>query len=149
FDPATPVLMADGTTRAIKGIKVGDKVTATDPTTGKTAAKPVTQLHINLDRDLTDLTLSPIPPAALRSLLSPTTTTVRRPAQVLHTTAHHPFWHQTSRKWTNAGNLAPGHKLVGPEGQTVYIVHVDNYAGAREMRNLTVADIHTYYAIAG
>src|SRR5256714_1815900 len=36
FDPATPVLLADRTTKPIKDIKVGDKVTATDPTTGKT-----------------------------------------------------------------------------------------------------------------
>jgi hypothetical protein len=42
FDPATPVLMADHTTKPIKDIKVGDMVLATDPATGKTTAQPVT-----------------------------------------------------------------------------------------------------------
>src|SRR5262249_5807812 len=44
FYPSTLVLMADGTTLPIKDITVGDKVTATDPVTGKTVAEPVIQL---------------------------------------------------------------------------------------------------------
>ncbi|MEW9531127.1 RHS repeat-associated core domain-containing protein [Microbispora sp. NPDC049125] len=58
FDPATRVLMADGTTKPIGKIEVGDKVTATDPTTGKTTAKTVTALHRNTDTELTDLTIT-------------------------------------------------------------------------------------------
>ena len=33
FDPDTPVAMADGSTKPIKDVQLGDKVTATDPST--------------------------------------------------------------------------------------------------------------------
>lgn len=35
FTPDTRVLMADGTSKAIKDVKIGDKVLATDPETGR------------------------------------------------------------------------------------------------------------------
>jgi large repetitive protein len=53
FDAHTRVLMADGSTKPIKDITIGDKVKATDPATGKTDAKPVTKLYLNRDHDLT------------------------------------------------------------------------------------------------
>ncbi|WP_433136813.1 Hint domain-containing protein [Actinomadura nitritigenes] len=37
----TPVLMADGTRKAIQNVRKGDKVLAADPTTGKTTARPL------------------------------------------------------------------------------------------------------------
>ncbi|WP_309505732.1 Hint domain-containing protein, partial [Streptomyces phytophilus] len=42
FTAGTPVLMADGTTKPIEDVKVGDKVLATDPETGKTSIETVT-----------------------------------------------------------------------------------------------------------
>jgi len=42
-----------------------------------------------------------------------------------------------------------GHRLTGPQGQTLYVAQVHNYAGAKNMHNLTIADLHTYYVIAG
>ena len=149
FAPATPILMADGTTRQIKDVKVGDKVTATDPTTGTTMAEPVTQLHLNLDTELTDLTLSATPEPATKDAGLRSAGGIRGPTTTLHTTAHHPFWDATDQRWANAGSLAPGHKLVGPRGQTQYVLRVHNFTGAKDMRNLTVALLHTYYVIAG
>jgi hypothetical protein len=57
FDPTTPVLMADGTTKPIGDITIGDRVTTIDPTT----AQPVTLLHQNSDHDLTDVTPPTLP----------------------------------------------------------------------------------------
>src|SRR5207248_4273764 len=85
----------------------------------------------------------------LAGLLAATAGRVRGRTAVVHTTAHHPFWDVTVRHWVNAGDLTPGHRLVGPDGQSQYVVAVNNYVGAKEMRNLTVAAIHTYYVIAG
>ena len=126
FDPSTPVLMANGTSRPIKDIKVGDKVTATDPLTGTTVNEPVTLLHRNLDTDLTDLTISAVPVATLAAILTPLTSTVRGSTAVLHTTGHHPFWDATSRQWVAAGALIPGHQLTGPDGQRQYVAAVHN-----------------------
>nr|WP_308340505.1 MULTISPECIES: Hint domain-containing homing endonuclease [unclassified Streptomyces] len=42
FTPGTKVLMADGSTKPIEDVKVGDKVKATDPKTGETRIETVT-----------------------------------------------------------------------------------------------------------
>ncbi|WP_165949967.1 hypothetical protein, partial [Micromonospora sp. KC207] len=57
FDPATSVLMADGTTRPIAEVAVGDEVLAHDPMTGVTSSQTVEALHINQDESLTDLSI--------------------------------------------------------------------------------------------
>ncbi|MGN9918058.1 LamG-like jellyroll fold domain-containing protein [Micromonospora palomenae] len=133
FDPKTRVLMADGTTRPIEDVNVGDKVTATDPKTGKSQPKQVTQLHRNNDKDLTDVTV--------RDRNGKTTK--------VKTTQHHPFWNASKRRWDDAKDLKPGTKLLVRGTGAVTVVAVLNKLGAEEMRDLTVADIHTYYVVAG
>jgi hypothetical protein len=49
--------MANGTTKPIKDVKVGDKVIATDPQDGERAVRTVLAVHINHDTALTDLTV--------------------------------------------------------------------------------------------
>jgi large repetitive protein len=139
FDPATPVLMADGSTKRIDAVRVGDQVTATDPIYGKTAAEPVTQLHLNRDTDLTDLALASTP-AAAGSVVARAT---------VHTTAHHPFWDATDQAWVNAADLRFGHRLVGARGEAEYVVGVRTFVDAKYMHNLTIANLHTYYVLAG
>jgi hypothetical protein len=124
--------MADGTTRPIKDIKVGDQVVATDPVLGITLAEPVTQLHDNLDTDLTDLTIAA--PAG---------------TAVVHTTTRHPFWDETTKAWTDAGALHAGDQLLAADGSLVTVVAVRTWSGHHDMRNLTVNEIHTYYVIVG
>ncbi|MEH1092231.1 LamG-like jellyroll fold domain-containing protein [Micromonospora sp. CPCC 205739] len=132
FDPKTKVLMADGSKRPIEDVNVGDKVAATDPKTGKSEPKTVTQLHRNIDQDLTDLTV--------RGQDGKTTK--------VKTTQHHPFWNASKRKWDDAKDLKPGTKLLVRGTGAVTVVAVLNKAGTEEMRDLTVADIHTYYVLA-
>ncbi|MEU5907153.1 polymorphic toxin-type HINT domain-containing protein [Micromonospora sp. NPDC047467] len=138
FAPATRVLMADGNTRPIQDVNIGDKVTATDPKTGRTEAKPVTALHLNRDKDLADVKV--ITRSAATAATSTTT---------LKTTQNHLFWDKTARTWVLAGALAVGAALltVGPSSATV--AEVRNYVGSENMRDLTVADLHTYYVMAG
>ncbi|MGX7673829.1 RHS repeat-associated core domain-containing protein [Plantactinospora sp. DSM 117369] len=121
FDPDTLVLMADGTTRRISEVAIGDEVRATDPQTGKDGAREVTVLHANRDRELTDVTVSDRPADDTaagrkpinegngeRSTRGPTTS-------VLKTTAHHPFWDVTTGAWIDAAELVVGEStLVGP-----------------------------------
>lgn len=60
FAPDTRVPMADGTTRDIDDIAVGDLVLAADPDTGETRAEPVTDLIIGSgEKDLVTITADP------------------------------------------------------------------------------------------
>ncbi|WP_330186416.1 LamG-like jellyroll fold domain-containing protein [Dactylosporangium sp. AC04546] len=133
FAPDTLVLMANGSKRPIKDVNVGDRVLATDPATGRTTARTVELLHRNRDRDLTDVTVEGGGRTA-----------------VIHTTQHHPFWDATTNRWRDAADLEAGAStLVDPAGRTLRVVAVRNFAGEAEMRDLTVANFHTYYVIAG
>jgi len=133
FEPDTKVLMADGSARPIEDVNVGDKVKATDPQTGKSTSEPVTQLHRNTDRKFSDVTVKD----------------QNGKASVLNTTQNHPFWNETNKKWSDAKDLKPGDELkVAGQGEVV-VNKVRNYNDTKEMRDLTVANIHTYYVVAG
>ena len=133
FDPDTPVRMADGSAKAIKDIKVGDEVAATDPLTGETGARAVTALHDNVDTDLADVVV----------ILSDGTEVT------IHTTQDHPFWDATTGEWTQAGHLATGDQLRSDTGTPVRVVSIHHRTERRHMLNLTVAGFHTYYVLAG
>ncbi|MEH1055731.1 LamG-like jellyroll fold domain-containing protein [Micromonospora sp. CPCC 206171] len=132
FNPKTRVLMANGTSRPIEDVNVGDKVIATDPKTGKSEPKQVTQLHRNIDKDLTDL--------VVRDQKGKTSK--------IKTTQHHPFWNASDRKWDDAKDLKPGTALLVRGKGAVTVVAVANRFGAEEMRDLTVEGTHTYYVVA-
>jgi YD repeat-containing protein len=133
FDPDTPVLMADGSHKPLKDVKVGDEVRTTDPVTGRSTAKTVTALFLNQDTDLADVTV--------RTSDGGTT--------VLHTTQHHPFWDRTRGGWIDAGQLRADDVLDAADGSKVIVVSVRSFTGTHAMRDLTVADLHAYYVIAG
>ncbi|MEV8510507.1 polymorphic toxin-type HINT domain-containing protein [Actinoplanes sp. NPDC051475] len=134
FAPETRVLLADGTTKPISEIQIGDQVLATDPETGSTRVEPVTELHVNSDTELVDLTVD----------------TADGQTVTVHTTEEHPFWSPEHQKWVDAGKLKP-HQFLGAEKThgtaTVKDVHV--FPGLQTMYNLTVADLHTYYVLVG
>jgi hypothetical protein len=133
FQAGTPVLLADGTTRPIETLEVGDVVLATDPVTGITEAQEITQLHVNNDKEFTDLTVA----------------TGNGTSAVINTTQEHPFWSITRHAWTHAETLNPGEQLQTVNGSTAEVLARTNYPDARTMFNLTVSTIHTYYVLAG
>lgn len=98
FDPDTKVLMADGTAKAIKDVRIGDEVLATDPETGKTRAEVVEDLHRNLDEEFA--TLEVVNGEGAKA--------------TLQTTANHPFWNESLEQWQPAGG--PG--IRRPVGRT-------------------------------
>jgi hypothetical protein len=129
FAPETPVLLADGSTKPISDIRVGDRVLAADPETGRPVAEPVTATHQNIDADLTDVA-------------------VRQPSggsEIVHTTARHPFWNVDLGEWTDAGDLRTGTRLTGGSE----VASVRTFGGLRRMFNLSVADVHTFFVLVG
>ncbi|MEV7232199.1 polymorphic toxin-type HINT domain-containing protein, partial [Polymorphospora sp. NPDC051019] len=133
FAAGTAVVMADGTTKPIADVEVGDEVLATDPETGETSPRTVTVEHLNLDNELTDLTVAD----------------ATGETHLIETTPNHPFWSTTRQAWIGAGDLQPGETLHTLDGTTATITRADTYTDPTYMYDLTVDTTHTYYVMAG
>lgn len=133
FLPSTKVLMADGDTKAIKNVKAGDKVKATDPQTGKSQTRTVEKLITTKDDE--DFA----------------TVTIRdgKKTEKITATVTHPFWVTTTHTWTDAGNLKPHTRLRTAAGATVTIQAVSIWHHRHLTHDLTVSTTHTYYVLAG
>ncbi|MFJ6574077.1 polymorphic toxin-type HINT domain-containing protein [Streptomyces sp. NPDC091292] len=130
FPAGTKVLMADGTSRRIEQVQTGDLVTATDPTTGETGPRTVTRtIHTPDDRNFTDLTLTD--------------------GSTLTSTSHHPYWSQNDQTWKNASDLKTGDTLRTPQNGTATVARTHDWQGLQDAYDLTVDDLHTYYASTG
>ncbi|MEU4692275.1 polymorphic toxin-type HINT domain-containing protein [Actinoplanes sp. NPDC023714] len=137
FLPGTPVLLANGATVAIEHVKVGDRVLATDPVTGLTAAKPVTATILGTgDKKLVDVTVD------LDGDRGDRTATVTA-------TDRHPFWVADLGTWVDAGLLSPQQWLRTSAGTYVQIAAIDHRDASTRVHNLTVAGLHTYYVVGG
>ncbi|MFI5495785.1 polymorphic toxin-type HINT domain-containing protein [Actinoplanes sp. NPDC051859] len=137
FVPETPVLMADGSRKPIAQVRVGDKVRATDPETGRTAAKPVTATIVGSGaKKLVDITVD-------------TDGDKGKATAKLIATDRHPFWVPQSRIWTDATALAPGMRLQSAAGEQIEIEGVQRRSAKATVHNFTVAGFHTYYVLAG
>ncbi|MER7044324.1 polymorphic toxin-type HINT domain-containing protein [Streptomyces jumonjinensis] len=137
FTPGTKVLMADGTKKPIEDVKVGEKVLATDPETGETAAKAVTaEITSNGSKDLVRITLDLDGSDGKR-------------ATSITATDAHPFWVPELSAWIDATDLQAGQLLQTGGGTRVQITAVKRWTQQARVYNLTVADIHTYYVLAG
>ncbi len=133
FIPSTQVLMADGKTKPIGKIAPGDKVQSANPLTGShKGTRTVTATHINHDDDLLDLTVETSPGHI----------------STLHTTDNHPFWDDTTHTWVPAGDLTLGDALETARNTHVHVA-LHAVAGATDMYNLTIDQLHTYYVLAG
>jgi RHS repeat-associated protein len=127
FTADTPVTMGDGTEEPIADINVGDPVLATDPETSRTEARPVTALirhsgpHTMVDLTLDDQT-------------------------TITTTDHHPFWDATTRRFTDAIDLAVGDRVLSTDSETPAIIGKRVYDRNLTAYNLQIDGIHTYYA---
>ncbi|MFF0249975.1 DNRLRE domain-containing protein [Streptosporangium sandarakinum] len=137
FVPGTDILMADGTRKPIEEVEVGDEVLATDPETGKTEAKPVIALITGEgDKNLVQITVD---------------TDGRKDDKsgLVIATDKHPFWVPALRKWVDATDLKPGMWLRTSAGTRVQVTAIKKWTTHQRVHNLTIADIHTYYVLAG
>ena len=127
FTGDTLVLMADGSTKPIAEMEVGDEVRATDPDTGETAGKTVQKVFrhedsvIGLDVD----------------------------GRVVMTTEDHPFWNATDKRFERADALDIGDRLLSDRGETGPVRGLrPSTRRTAQAYNLSIADIHTYYVFA-
>ncbi|MEU1880058.1 DNRLRE domain-containing protein [Streptosporangium sp. NPDC020072] len=137
FVPGTEVLMADGTRKPIEDVKVGDEVLATDPETGKTEARPVIALITGEDdKNLVQITVD-------------TDGKEGNKTGLVIATEIHPFWVPELHRWVDARDLTPGMSLRTSAGTYVQISAIKKWSAYQRVHNLTVADLHTYYVVAG
>ncbi|MFE3496148.1 polymorphic toxin-type HINT domain-containing protein [Streptomyces sp. NPDC059175] len=133
FLAGTDVLMADGTTKDIEDIRPGDKVEATDPETGESGARRVTQLIVTEgDKHFNELTIN-----------------TGEQTEKLTATHEHPFWSPSEGRWVEARDLKSGMTLLTNDGTTVVVTGNRPFNKHARTYNLTVDDLHTYYVLAG
>lgn len=128
FSADTPVLMADGTTKPISQVVVGDVVLATDPETGESGPREVVATLPHLDR----------------------LSVLRTSAGDIGTTEDHRYWNATDQAWQEAQDIDAGEQLLSADGDAVTVEGLDRSdEHVAYAYDLTVADLHTFYVGAG
>ncbi len=123
FAEDTPVLMADGTPRAIQDVAVGDEVLAFNPETGANEPARVARTFVHDDVD---------------------TLIVTTDQGTVTTTANHPFYVE-GRGYTPAGELHEGDQLRTPEGGLVAVLGLQSTGRRQTVYNLEVEGLHNYH----
>ncbi|MCA2218708.1 polymorphic toxin-type HINT domain-containing protein [Jidongwangia harbinensis] len=136
FAPGTRVLLADGRTKEIEKVRVGDAVVATDPVGRHTAVKAVTAttsdtgtkrlIDVGIDEDGDPHTA---------------------PA-IISATPEHPFWVPSRRAWVTAGALVAGSTVLTRDGDPAVVATLSVRTETTSVYNFTVAGLHTYYVMA-
>ncbi|MFI1066991.1 ricin-type beta-trefoil lectin domain protein [Streptomyces spororaveus] len=133
FVAGTKVLLANGTSKPIEQLAVGDEVQAVDPETNETGAKAVTAtIYTEDDKKYTDVSIQ-----------------TDDGVKTITATDHHPFWSESDQVWKTAGELKPGENLRTDDGTFVIVSEIRTFETFNETYNLTVTDLHTYYVLAG
>ncbi|MEV7544066.1 polymorphic toxin-type HINT domain-containing protein [Streptomyces sp. NPDC089915] len=138
FTAGTLVLMADGSPKQIDDLRPGDKVLATDPETGETLTKDITAtIQGEGTKNLVEITVD-------------TDDTSGSATETITATDKHPFWAADLAKWVNATDLKVGQWLRTNSGTHVQVTAIKRWTALdTTVHNLTVADLHTYYVLAG
>jgi RHS repeat-associated protein len=126
FVPTTAVLLANGQHEPIDHIKVGDRVAAGDPVTGKVFSEPVDRVIIGQGaHHMVAITI---------------------PGDTILTTYNHPFWLEDEHAFVSATSLHAGNRLQLEGGQVAIIGAVSRYDQDLRVYNLSVDVVHTFFA---
>ncbi len=132
FTADTEVLMADGSRKRIADVQPGDKVLAapeSSPDATPTAATVETVITGMGEKQLVDISVDGGDP--------------------ITATDGHPFWLPYQQRWVDADQLVPGDWLRTSAGTYVQVTAIAHRKAWGTVYNLTVADQHTYYVVAG
>ncbi len=120
FAAETQVSMADGTERAISQLKAGDKVLAFDENSKTQTIAQVTHLHSRM--------------AGGYFVLN----------DKIKVTEEHPFY--VEGRWVPTSALKLGDNLMSIDGQALKLKSKEKISKPIEVFNVTVDQVHTYYA---
>lgn len=120
--------MADGTSKPISQIQVGDYVLATDPETGETGARRVIATLPHTDQLLA----------------------LKTSAGDIITTEDHKYWNATDQRWQESQHFDEGDRLLTADGDRVTVEGLDwSTVHTDAAYDLTIDEIHTFYVSAG
>jgi RHS repeat-associated protein len=129
FTSKTRVLMADGTTKKIKDVQVGDSVWAKDPVKSKAGPRRVTAtITGHGEKRLVEIGI------ADNSVVA---------------TDGHPFWIDDKQRWVDAEDLQTGDLLVAANGAFVEVDTAIARTRTATVHNLSVKGLHTFFVLAG
>jgi len=127
FPAGTPILLADGSMKAIEDVVSGDIVLAYNADIDGNAPCEVSQTSVSKADCLV---------------------TVEFDDGSLTSTPNHPFWCEDDKAWVHAKELAPGNTIRLADGtlRTITSVPVNDLASEVDVYNFEVAEHHCYYA---
>ncbi|MFI9384800.1 LamG-like jellyroll fold domain-containing protein [Kutzneria sp. NPDC052558] len=157
FTGSTGVLMADGSSRPISQVKVGDQVANAVPGDAAVQSHTVQRVIVTqTDHDFVKLTLKKVGKAIAGLTLTATAVlggaspvAVAQTDSTLTTTYHHPFYDVTRAAFVEAVDLHPGDHLQTVDGATAEVTTIQQYHQNETTYDLTVGGLHTYYVDAG
>ncbi|MET7647400.1 LamG-like jellyroll fold domain-containing protein [Streptomyces sp. NPDC005426] len=133
FTGLTGVLMANGTTKPISEVKVGDYVLTAEPGKKKKEKHKVKAVIVTkTDRDYVDVVVD-----------------TKSGPKTIQTTKHHQFYEATKDAWTQAADLKAGQKLQNDTGGPTVVIDTTAYTASRTTYDLSIDGLHTYYVLAG
>ncbi|MFJ2416133.1 LamG-like jellyroll fold domain-containing protein [Streptomyces brevispora] len=133
FTGATPVVLANATTKPISEIKVGDYVLTAEPGKKKKEKHKVKAVIVTKkDREFVDVVVS-----------------TKSGPKTIQTTKHHQFYESTKDAWTQAADLKAGQKLQNDTGGPTVVIDTKAYTASRTTYDLSIDGLHTYYVLAG
>lgn len=133
FTPDTLVLTAADKQVPISALKPGDKIKAKNTSTGKSDTQTVDDVNVNHDTDLYDLKVQ-----------------TKHGIEVIHATANHPVWDQTTHTWVMAAHLHRGDHLQTADGTDAIVVGgTTPSATAGWMWDLDISTDHDFYVVVG
>ncbi|MEU8472163.1 RICIN domain-containing protein [Streptomyces sp. NPDC029006] len=126
FPGGTQVLMADGTRRPIRDVRVGDLVLATDPSSGHDRPEPVTDTYRHDTTHLVDITVAGV-------------------GVLTSTTGHRVY--VDGRGWVHVSGLRVGERLRAADGSLRTVTALRDRSGITSQRvyDLTVDTLHTFF----
>ncbi|MFJ3907307.1 RHS repeat-associated core domain-containing protein [Streptomyces vinaceus] len=137
FVPGTEVLLPDGSSKPIEDVQPGDQVVAADESSGATGAQPVAARIDGVgQKNLVEITIDTDGPKGDAS-------------ERVTATDGHPFWVPALGDWVKATDLEAGEWLSTSSGTWVQVTAVKRWTQQKTVHNLTVANQHTYYVLAG
>lgn len=139
FVPGTLVLLADGTRKAIEKLTLDDKVLAADPESGEVSAEPVVRTIIGHGmKELVDIAVTATNSRGVAT------------SSIVTATTGHRFYVPAVASWIDAAELTHGVRLATSSlNQNAYVSNLRSYSRVATVFNLTIANVHTFYVIAG
>ena len=137
FVPGTRVVLADGSSKAIEDVELGDEVLATDVETDDSQRRVVTDVRsVAGTKTLVTVTVDVDGDSGSKT-------------GSITSTDNHLIWLPDAGKWVEAGQLQPGMWLQTAAGTWVQITAVRHTVKHQRVHNLTIDGLHTYYVLVG